>query len=201
MKKIETLAEYQQLASRTCPDLGSEKLNLFHMNSGIVTEIGEAIDPIKKHIAYGKELDLVNVGEEIADACWYIANKARLFLNEKTNKELWSEEIFKNCIKDFESQGDLEIKDLFDVTEVLHTISSQIATLVKLNQVETFIERDSVGIDSMTLLFKVAEFLKLDFWQLLTNNIQKLQIRYPEKFSNESALNRNLEEERKVLEQ
>ena len=200
MKKIETLAEYQQLASRTCPDLGTQRLNLMHMNWGIVTEMGEAIDPIKKHIAYGKELDLVNIGEEIADTCWYIANKARLFLSEEASQALWSEEIFKCCILDFEAEKALEIKDLFDVTEVFHAVSKNINTFSS-HYMEEDLERDSVGIDNMTLLFKVAEFLKLDFWQLLTNNIQKLQVRYPEKFSNELALNRNLEEERKVLEQ
>jgi len=34
----------------------------------------------------------------------------------------------------------------------------------------------------------------------MENNINKLRVRYPEKFTEENALNRNLELERKVLE-
>jgi hypothetical protein len=34
----------------------------------------------------------------------------------------------------------------------------------------------------------------------LYNNIEKLKVRYPEKFTEEAALNRNLDKERKTLE-
>ncbi len=39
-----------------------------------------------------------------------------------------------------------------------------------------------------------------DFENILTTNIEKLRKRFPEKFTNEEAINRNLEEERKILE-
>ena len=48
MNKIQTLAEYQQLANRTCPDLGTNQLNELHMWLGVVTEIGETLDIFKK---------------------------------------------------------------------------------------------------------------------------------------------------------
>jgi NTP pyrophosphatase (non-canonical NTP hydrolase) len=41
---------------------------------GISTEAGELLDAYKKHIYYKRELDLVNVKEEIGDIMWYIAN-------------------------------------------------------------------------------------------------------------------------------
>lgn len=44
------------------------------MKLGVITEAGELLDVIKKNIAYGKEIDIINVGEEIADMCWYIVN-------------------------------------------------------------------------------------------------------------------------------
>lgn len=40
---------------------------------GISSECGEVADALKKHIFYGKELDVVNVAEEIGDICWYLA--------------------------------------------------------------------------------------------------------------------------------
>ena len=46
----------------------------------------------------------------------------------------------------------------------------------------------------------ICEVLNIDFWQALTNNISKLQVRYPEKYTNEAALNRDLAAERVELE-
>lgn len=46
---------------------------LLHAGIGIVTEAGEFIDAIKKHIFYGKDLDKVNLKEELGDLLWYMA--------------------------------------------------------------------------------------------------------------------------------
>lgn len=70
--------EYQEKASRTSADLESKLLNDIHYVLGIVTEAGELADAFKKHIAYGKELDFVNLSEEIGDIMWYIANFCRI---------------------------------------------------------------------------------------------------------------------------
>ena len=51
-----------------------DSLGSIHMLMGIVTEAGELTDPFKKHLAYGKEIDMVNVKEEAGDLMWYIAN-------------------------------------------------------------------------------------------------------------------------------
>jgi len=37
------------------------------------TELGELVDAFKKHIFYGKELDTVNMKEELGDICWGLA--------------------------------------------------------------------------------------------------------------------------------
>jgi hypothetical protein len=52
----------------------------------------------------------------------------------------------------------------------------------------------------LAVLANIAEFYNLDFFQCLTNNIDKLKVRYPEKFTNEAAQNRDLEAERVELE-
>lgn len=49
-----------------------------HMVLGMQTEVAEIADAYKKHMAYGKKLDLVNVKEEVGDAMWYIANLCNL---------------------------------------------------------------------------------------------------------------------------
>lgn len=50
-----------------------QMIRLFHAFIGMTTEVGELFDQFKKHIFYGKELDLVNLAEEIADSDWYRA--------------------------------------------------------------------------------------------------------------------------------
>lgn len=94
--------------------------DLIHGSMGLCTEVGELQDSVKRFIFYGKELDKVNVSEEIGDITWYLA-------------------ILCKC-------------------------------------------------------------LELDLSDVLQKNIEKLKKRYPEKFTEERALERNLEEERKVLE-
>jgi NTP pyrophosphatase (non-canonical NTP hydrolase) len=51
---------------------------LLHAGMGLVTEAGEFMDALKKHLIYGKPLDTVNLNEEIGDALWYIAMALRV---------------------------------------------------------------------------------------------------------------------------
>ncbi len=105
----------------------NERLNddglkrLLHAGIGLSTESGEFLDALKKHIFYGKELDRVNLAEEVGDLFWYIA-----------------------------------------------------------------IVADELG-------FKIEDVME--------RNITKLKARYGEKFSEERAENRDLNTERKILDQ
>lgn len=112
--------EYQKLAARTNAELGSKLMNNIHMAFGLQTESGEFSDVFKKHIAYGKDIDYINLKEEVGDLLWYVANLCN--------------------INDW------------------------------------------------------------DMGEIMTTNIEKLQARYPEKFTQEKAVNRNLEREREILE-
>lgn len=200
MKKIETLAEYQQLASRTCPDLGSFEDNFFHMQSGIITELGEAIDTIKKWHAYKKPLDIVNIGEEIADACWYIANKALLSKNENIALAWSTNENFVKGQFRFKTRFSEIPKGDYKKAALLLSSLMPVAEVESIEMSPLEIDMSCAGIDSIIILSQVAEIFDLDFFQILTNNITKLQVRYPEFFSNEKALNRDLDAERVELE-
>ncbi len=92
---------------------------LLHAGIGLSTESGEFLDALKKHIFYGKELDRVNLAEELGDLFWYMAI--------------------------------------------------------------------------------VADELGVEFESVMERNIQKLKARYGEKFSEEKAENRDLENERLIL--
>lgn len=45
---------------------------LTHAALGMNTEAGEFLDVIKKYLFYGKDIDYVNLREELGDLCWYI---------------------------------------------------------------------------------------------------------------------------------
>lgn len=96
-------------------------MRLLHGAMGLCTEAGELQDQLKKHIFYGKPLDIVNIAEECGDLFWYLAE-----------------------------------------------------TLTAIDQ---------------------------KFVDVMQRNIDKLRARYPEKFTEEKALNRDLDAERSILEQ
>lgn len=117
------LKEYAEKAKRTdapMPD-NYDQMHAVHMILGMVTETAELADVFKKNLAYGKPIDWVNVGEEVADVMWYIMN--------------------------FCSNNNIDL-----------------------------------GFE-------------------LDKNIKKLEARYPEKFTEEKALNRDLKTERTILEE
>lgn len=194
MEKIKTLAEYQQLASRTCPDLGTGQRNADHMWLGITTEIGELLDVCKKNLAYGKEVDITNVGEEIADKMWYIANSANFV-----------KEVLFDDITEFDATLYISFLDLyksyFDIPVENRTTQDRVQFTIEFYQ-DFFRHFAELHVQHLVVCTKVvSDYWGFDFYQILTNNIQKLQIRYPEKFTNEAALNRDLGAEREVLEQ
>lgn len=97
-----------------------QNIRLIHAGMGMCTEAAEFVDMLKKHLFYGKPLDLVNLKEEIGDLLFYIG-----------------------------------------------------------------IAVDCLGTD-------------LNY--IMTTNINKLRARYPDGFSEDSAINRDLNSERAILE-
>lgn len=64
--------EYQDFALRMEKELPHHR-RLRHHAMGVLGEVGELTDNIKKHIIYGRALDLDNVIEEVGDTMWYLA--------------------------------------------------------------------------------------------------------------------------------
>ena len=96
-------------------------IRLIHGVLGLSSEVGECVDAVKKHMFYGKPLDITNIKEEVQDCLWYI----------------------------------------------------------------------SIIMDELDFTYEEA----------MITNIAKLKARYPEKFSEHHALNRDLVTERQILEQ
>jgi NTP pyrophosphatase (non-canonical NTP hydrolase) len=50
----------------------SEFIRLLHSGMGLFTEAGEFIEALISYLENG-DIDLINLGEELGDSCWYIA--------------------------------------------------------------------------------------------------------------------------------
>ena len=68
-----TPEKYQELAMRTAKFMATTEFDLIHAALGLAGEAGEFVDSVKKHVIYGKELDVNNLKEEMGDCMWFIA--------------------------------------------------------------------------------------------------------------------------------
>lgn len=71
--------DYVELSGRTCKEFpDGMKLDRFqadalHAILGMSGEVGELVDGFKKHLIYGKQVDMANLIEEAGDVLWYMA--------------------------------------------------------------------------------------------------------------------------------
>lgn len=73
-----TMNDYQMAALRTAKVFSQKTFNTYEMDAlhaalGVGSDAGELQDAIKKHLIYGKPLDVDNVIEEIGDVLWFLA--------------------------------------------------------------------------------------------------------------------------------
>lgn len=124
-----TPKEYQELSEKTFAyfkdrTLENKTIDLLHCAIGASTETGELLDAFKKHIFYQKPLDVVNLGEEIADVQWYLFNLCRLL-------DLNMEDLLENNIKKLKqrygdkfSEEKALVRDLDKERDILEEITS-----------------------------------------------------------------------------
>ena len=71
---IKSFNDYFPLALRTAKnDKITPDMNALHAAMGVVTEVGELVDNLKRQVFYGTAENVVNFKEEIGDVTWYIA--------------------------------------------------------------------------------------------------------------------------------
>lgn len=166
------IREYQVEASRTCSDLG-EKLNLAHMVLGMWSEFEEYIQAKENN-------DKINQSEECSDIMWYIANYCTYRGYDLT--VLWENTNYngKSYI--------LNISTLQDYIKKYIAYDKSIDEYKETNLISSILY-------NLKLMYGT-----LSIEESLERNIAKLKARFSDKFTQEAALNRNLELERKILE-
>lgn len=172
------LIDYRNNVLRTVAPL-DRGLHIAHMNAGILTEFAEVVDLYKKHIAYGKDLDMSKVAEEWADLMFYLMGKLDKDPDVKFIEALLyskNPQVQEDKVKMLEfllSHVDIDLRLARDTHRYLNAaIAEWIA---------------------------VAFMLQIDAKDACDKNIAKLKVRFPDRFDADKAINRNVDEEKKVL--
>lgn len=147
---------------------------------------GNILDQIKKNIFYGKQIDEKTYKSNV---CNLIAATSKL----DTNPQIYT----------------LNSEEIKIDTRLFHGIVGNITETVELTEalldnIKTG-ETDVVNIaeelgDSFFYQAIIMDTLNLDQNQILERNVAKLKARFPEKFTTDNAINRDVEKERKILE-
>lgn len=190
-------ADYIPLAMRTCRPLPvADHIN--HMGLGIVGEMGEIVDQLKKAYIYGKPLDQVNIIEEVGDVAYYVAGIVNLF--PSLHGFLDSAEL-PNSVN---LERLHEAKSKVTRTILLNTMSATnlVVDLGVIVDVDGIASEDAESVAKTLCMFLYATtvLLDVDLGQACEVNIAKLAKRYGDKYSDYAATNRDTDAERAILE-
>lgn len=187
--------QYLIESARTHQSEGKRR-DLLHCASGMVTEAGELIDPFKRAMFYKKELDVVNVIEEVGDGLWYIAIACRIFnLNLDLSQE--NNQYYKtNKIKQIQTEEGL-MEFMLNFNEYVNKLDMKIVRVSEFNESKFDIDCFIDVIQEMNL---IGEIFNFNLELAMDVNINKLKKRFPNKFNCEDAITRDLKAERELLE-
>jgi NTP pyrophosphatase (non-canonical NTP hydrolase) len=133
-------------------------------------------DAIKRHLIYGKDLDVVNVKEEVADMLWYTAAFCHTFKLK----------LLAPSIREY-NQADRHLQDL-------------VVSIAALGQVSDHVQAQVLCQQIYNSAASILAMYNIDMADALHSNIEKLAKRYGDKYSDFAALNRDVQAEREVLE-
>jgi len=187
------LSEYVELACVTESVVGDiEGLNgrLLHGMIGMCTEAGELLDALKRHFYYVKEdgtrkdLDEVNLLEEVGDLCWYMA----------IITDVMDLDFVKNVNDAMIYNDDKESRTLLSIGAELNAVCGGNLVTMTTQGMPHLIQ---------PLFFLVDELIiELDgkWEEVCAKNIAKLKERHGEKYSAHGVYNRDTDKERVILE-
>ena len=175
--------EYMPLALRTAKSLPHDE-QVQHAQLGLLTEIGELADMVKRHVIYGKDLDVVNGKEELGDYCWYLG----LYCHEQGIAAL----VIDEQIDKYKPQA--------SVLMMATLMAGGLTGALTIDQKERGAPDELVVHTIVPILCELATWFGTTLGAALDTNIAKLAKRYGERYSDLAALNRDLAGERAVLE-
>lgn len=177
----------------------NKKKDLMHAFLGMSSEVGELQSCVKKNIGYGREIDVVNVLEELGDLLFFSTmymSLTDLFSDEKFVKDI-NEFINRPTIHSNVSEQEMcdETFDLIShVFDIYFMYYSTMEEEQRKEGLKTAMKQLFTSIRAFMCIFDFS------FEKLMTANKNKLNIRIKDKPDANLILNRNLDAERESLE-
>jgi len=222
---MKTQRDYQKLAARTSGAKGVSHapskygplqpvpeaviVRIETCSLGLIGELGEFADHIKKVVGHGHPLDKALCLKELGDIAWYVAEAYSMFGLEAPDEDI--DELYARFKKELE-EGDaayaeeegVPLDNMRAVCSLLRKMSALVA-FVGFENVVTRASRtngppkypllapgyfqqmlDMIGGMLLTLILRIG----LTFREVYEANIEKLKARYPEGFNSEDSINR-----------
>ncbi len=156
---------------------------------------GNMLDQIKKHVFYGKDYDSDKLVEEFMNVVASLDQLKPSLSDIKTAETKMMPDPNEGAIDVDPRTFHALVGIATESTELMEALVLAFSgeTMDNVNVLEEFGDLNwyqAIGIDA----------LGGDFGTILDTNIEKLRARYPEKFTSESAINRDLGREREILE-
>lgn len=143
---------------------------------------GNALDMVKKHVFYGKEIDQEKL-DDLSHAAEIYASQIRQ--PSTAQKDFDIDPRLFHAIVGMTTES-------IELIEALHKsfMGEELDTVNILEEMGDINWYQAIGVDT----------LDSDLETVLNTVIAKLKARFPEKFTSENAINRDLDTERKILE-
>lgn len=182
--------EYINLAEKTLSTEFhcDEKLQkILHASIGLATEIEELLVNFEEN-----KFDSTNLLEEIGDLYWYLSIFYREYPDLHHSTRV-SQDMFL-----------VNESDPFKITLKLNTLILQIQDLVKK---KIYYNKEINTSKMYQIVMEIKCYITALYWKygisesdICEKNISKLKARYGDKFSSDRAINRDLDNERNILE-
>lgn len=182
------LDEYQVGTRRTRTPQPTKRADFLHCNIGFKGEVGELLEIIKKDQFFGIPFDRDRVVKEAGDVLWYFASLLDLF------------DMTLNRVAKLDYDIDLvDREDPYAIAEVADDLGRKAAKVCP--EPYPYYETNGFGLDRVTsaLFFQYFKLLLgllgITLEEVMEKNVEKLRIRYPEKWTAEDAASRKDEQQ------
>ena len=189
--------EYIDSTGRTWNHQEDEQANLEHAMLGLIDEVGEISSAIKKHVGYNKELDLVNIKEEIGDATYFLARVTACMFNGDQLDSICTH--MDGVADGAPTNSETEAIDNCQYIDIIYAIMFPLTRLYSGVVEGKGVEVAQGTVDSFAGLKLIALYFDMDIKDCMDANIAKLKERYADKFTEQEATVRDLKAEKKVL--
>lgn len=182
--------DYQPLALRTEKPLPTVLERLAHATLGLITEVGEIATEVKRIVIYGKQLTDIDektkltraqhIAEEIGDVMWYLAIAA-----DALKLDLGPYDDPVQNLEDLRAAGLQYV--VMGLAQGAGEFGTEIGTEIAGGDNYDGEKLTGAAIHTYYGLKIAATLIDTPLEQIMADNIAKLQLRFPEAYSNEAA--------------